>query len=184
MGLTPFYQFQHLAQEHHVVLYYDGYFSQAIVTAMGDALRQRLDQGSSTNPLRRKLFSVFVELAQNIVHYSAEHLTHAHATDQEMRRGAVWIGEHGGRYFVVCANPVLLNARDRIIRKLDPLRSMTVEEIRQAYRDALHGDAAPESKGAGLGFLTIARDATEPIEFEFVEEDGTDTLMFYLKATI
>ncbi len=63
MSLDHFYRFQDLARQQSVVFYYTGYFSQAIVSAMGDALRQRLNQTDASNVQRRKLFSVFIEMA-------------------------------------------------------------------------------------------------------------------------
>lgn len=185
MGIKAFHRFQDLAREQNVVFYYTGYFSQAVVTAMGDALRQRINSSDAANPTRRKLFSVFMEMAQNVVHYSADPLTASEHNDGEIRRGALWVGECDGHFFVVCANPVESAKVARIQDKLEPLRSMTNAEIKALYKEKLRAEGEEGSKGAGLGFLTVARDASEPIEFDFVEE-GADspTTLFYLKATI
>jgi hypothetical protein len=64
------------------------------------------------------------------------------------------------------------------------LRTMTLEEIKRAYQDTLRAEVPEGSKGAGLGFLTVARDASEPLEFEFEPCSGDDGMMFYLKATV
>ena len=41
------------------------------------------------------------------------------------------------------------------------------------------------SKGAGMGFLTVARDAREPLEFDFVPaENAGGSPVFYLKAAL
>jgi hypothetical protein len=60
---------------------------------------------------------------------------------------------------------------------------MTLEEIKRAYQNTLRADLPEGSKGAGLGFLTVARDASEPLDFEFVPCAG-GRQMFYLKATV
>lgn len=183
--LASFHHFQQLARERNVVFYYTGYFNQTMVGAMGEALRQRIGD-QAANGIRRRLFSIFVELAQNVVHYSAETLSDQAAVDREIRRGAIWIGEQDGRFFVVCANPVERRAVGRIRQKLEPLRAMTVDEIRSRYREQLRSAPQAGSKGAGLGFLTVARDASQPIEFDFVDAYGADdpTSLFYLKAII
>ncbi|MDN0081142.1 SiaB family protein kinase [Crenobacter sp. SG2305] len=182
MGLTAFHRFQDLAREENVVFYYTGYFSQSVVTAMGDALRQRLNSSDATNVTRRKLFSVFVEMAQNVVHYSADPLIDA--ADAELRRGALWVGEKGDHFYVVCANPIAREAQPKLLAKLEPLRTMTLDEIKQRYKEKLRTEGEAGSKGAGLGFLTVARDACEPIEFDFVDEPDSATTLFYLKATL
>lgn len=186
MSLDAFHRFQNLARDESVVFYYTGYFSQAIVTAMADALRLRLNQTDASNVQRRKLFSVFIEMAQNVVHYSAEHLTASDSDDQEIRRGALWVGEYQGQFYVVCANPVDRNQVGRIRDKLAPLLGMSNDDIKQLYKQKLRAENDAESKGAGLGFLTVARDASGPVEFDFADEHGPDspTTLFYLKATI
>jgi len=186
IGVASFHRFQQLALEEHVVFYYTGYFSQTMVTAMGEALRQRISYLDATNVTRRRLFSVYVELAQNVVHYSAEALSDCHQTVPEVRRGAIWIGEQDNHFYVVCANPVLRQSVEQIRNKLEPLRAMSLDEIKSQYRDKLRRETEVSSKGAGLGFLTVARDASEPIEFDFVDEYGSEnpTTLFYLKAII
>lgn len=183
--IASFHRFQQLARERNVVFYYTGYFNQTMVGAMGEALRQRISD-QAAGGIRRRLFSIFVELAQNVVHYSAEMLSDRAADDHEIRRGAIWIGEQDGRFFVVCANPVERRAVGRIREKLEPLRSMTLDQIKLQYREQLRSENQQGSKGAGLGFLTVARDASQPIEFDFVDEYGADdpTTLFYLKAII
>ena len=91
---------------------------------MGEALRQRISYLDATNVTRRRLFSVYVELAQNVVHYSAEALSDCHQTVPEVRRGAIWIGEQDNHFYVVCANPVLRQSVEQIRNKLEPLRAM------------------------------------------------------------
>ncbi|MFX7840615.1 SiaB family protein kinase, partial [Acinetobacter baumannii] len=83
-----------------VIFYYVGYFSQSIVTAMAEAVRLRLEQSGTAGPTRRRLFSSFVEMAQNIIHYSADTLTPPEQNQNELRHGSVCIGiDEEGRYF-------------------------------------------------------------------------------------
>jgi hypothetical protein len=62
---------------------------------------------------------------------------------------------------------------------------MSLEEIKEAYRQTLRADTPDESKGAGLGFLTMARDASAPLEFAFYPRAGApETTLFCLKTII
>ena len=67
--------FLDLAHQHQVIFYYVGYFSQNIVAAMAEAVKLQLEVAGVAGPTRRKLFSAFIEMAQNIIHYSADALT-------------------------------------------------------------------------------------------------------------
>lgn len=69
--------------------------------------------------------------------------------------------------------------------KLGALRNMTLDEIKQAYRQTLREETPEGSKGAGMGFLTLARDARQPLEFDFdTQHESGDSPVFYLKAAI
>jgi hypothetical protein len=184
MNYQEYRDFCKLVEKQRVVFYYFGYFSQNIVSAMAEAVRVRLEQSEKAASTRRKLFSSFVEMAQNIIHYSSNTLTPPEGNDKELRQGSLCIGGDSDRYYLHCANPVADGDVDGLKSRLESLRSMTLDEIKRAYRETLRSDQPEGSKGAGLGFLTVARDASEPLEFEFTRDDHVGTTMFYLKATI
>lgn len=174
-----------LAREHQVIFYYVGYFSQHIVAAMSDAVKLQLEVSGVAGPTRRKLFSSFVEMAQNIIHYSADALTSPTQREGEVRHGSVCIRREGdGSFLLLCANRVEPRIADDLRGKLEALRSMTLDELKQAYRKSLREEAPQGSKGAGIGLLTVARDAREPLEFDFDVDTAGGAPVFYLKAAI
>jgi hypothetical protein len=183
MNYSEFRDFSASVAQRRIVFYYFGYFSQNIVSAMAEAMRLQLEQAEPVASTRRKLFSCFVEMAQNITHYSADTLTAAEQRDNQLRQGSVCICAEGDHYYLLCANPVAIASVDSLRQKLEPLRTMTIDDIKRAYRETLRSETAEGSKGAGLGFLTVARDASAPLEFDFIANDS-ETVMFYLKATI
>ena len=178
-------EFCELARKKNVIFYYVGYFSQNIVTAMSEAVKLRLEQSGTAGPIRRRLFSSFVEMAQNIIHYSADSLTPPQQKQNELRHGSVCIGvDAEGHHFLLCANPIAVEQADVLRQRLESLRAMTLDEIKASYRESLRSEAPVDSKGAGLGFLTVARDASGPLEFDFEHTGDAGTAMFFLKTTI
>ncbi len=184
MELEKFSAFHDAAHREGLLFFYSGYFSQNIVAAMADAVRYRLKIQPAKSETLRKVFSAFVEMSQNIVHYSAEPITDEAADDHEMRYGTVSLGQQGDSYFVACGNPVSLDEAPVLKEKIDRIRVMTAEEIKKAYRERLRSESEQGSKGAGLGFLTLARDATRPINYAFEKLPSDATVFFYLKAVI
>jgi hypothetical protein len=153
-----------LAQQRNVIFYHMGYFSHHIISAMAEVVKLQLEISGVSGPTRRKLFSSFVELSQNIIHYSSDALSASVADESGLRQGAVCISSDGERHLMLCANPIATVDIDKVT-----LRAETPED----------------SKGAGLGFLTMARDACAPLEFGFhPRADDPDTTLFCLKATI
>lgn len=183
MQLDLFNVFRNSADFNGVLFYYNGSLSPNVIAAMSDTLKQRLESGDASGPKSRKLFSSFIEMVQNALHYSP-----AVPENNGEKIGAVAVGKKDDKFFVVCGNIVEKQYVDRIREKIEPLRSMSIDEIKKAYREQLKSDHSGDeiSKGAGLGFLTVARDASEPIEYSLLDMGGNEDKLayFYLKATI
>lgn len=182
MQLDMFNAFCNSADFSGVIFYYNGELSQNVIATMGDALKGRLEEEGNLGPKSRKLFSSYIEMVQNALHYSPP-------TPKGGKIGAVAVGKkQEDKYFIVCGNLVRREHMERIRDKIEPLQKMTIDEIKKAYREQLRNDRHSEdalSKGAGLGFLTVARDASEPIEYAFDAVPGNDELArFYLKAIV
>jgi hypothetical protein len=178
------HDFYHYAERGDVIFYYLGYFSQTIIAAMADSVKLRLEHNGAAGMTRRKLFSTFIEMAQNIIHYSADAHQSTPPDTAAMCHGAVFISKKGEHYQLHCANPVRADLVGQLREKLEHLRAMTIDEIKQEYKEMLRAETPAGSKGAGLGLLTVARDASEPLEFAFSPVTPAGNAMFYLKVTI
>lgn len=184
MNIEIFKGYRQFVTEQGVLFYYDGYLSQAIITAMGEALRGKLEAEDSASKATRKVFSTFVEMMQNIIHYADP------ANDRSVAAyGNVAVGRQDDRYYIVSGNSVASSHVERLQAKLEAIRTMPLDEIKAEYKRKLRTGSEEQdenSKGAGLGFLTVARDASAPIEFLFEPIAGTGNALsfFYLKATI
>ncbi|MGM3175036.1 SiaB family protein kinase [Dickeya lacustris] len=183
MSHSTYTEFINLSQQQNIALYYVGYFSQNIVCSLAETVRLQLEKSSAPPPIRRKLFSSFIEMTQNIIHYSACALT-PEAQNNEIRHGSVCIGVEAGKYFLLSANRVCTADIHTLRGRLEMLEAMTSDEIRLAYKASLREAAPASSKGADIGLLTVARDASEPLQFTFRDDATTGLATFYLKAVI
>ena len=186
MELSEFMAFSKESHDKGVIFYYGGYFSQSIIAAMADALRHKLEVRESRTATNRRVFSSFIEMAQNVLHYSASGIDDRAQDEGALRFGSVAVGCDGDKYFVMCGNLVHSEFVPMLREKLDPMRRMTLAEIKEAYRQQLRTEAAATSNGAGLGFLTLARDVTEPIQYSLIDVPGKAEChtFFFLRATI
>lgn len=190
MNIEVFKAFRHLVNEQGLLFYYNGVMSQTIVAAMGEALRGKLsDEAHESRSAKatRRVFSTFVEMTQNILHYAENQAEADLPSAGNLPIGNVAVGRDGERYYIVSGNLVIAAHTERLKLRLDALRAMSQEEIRAEYKRQLRNEAPDAlSKGAGLGFLTVARDASQPIEYLFEPFPGTSNTLsfFYLKAII
>jgi hypothetical protein len=171
-----FSAFAALAEGSGVVLYHSGPLDEPLVTAIAAMLRQRLQEDGASGATGRKVFSTFMEMAQNILHYS-----NAQAAGERMPAGALGVVRSGEGYEVLCGNFLPAGQVERVRGKLESIRAMEPDQVRQAYRRQLASEEEdPDSKGAGLGLLTMAASARAPIEYRFDPAPGMDGERSYL----
>lgn len=72
MEFDRFFKFSQLLLRDEFVLSYSGYVSEDILLAVGDTLRERLEDHARDGAQIRNVFSIFVELMQNIIRYGVE----------------------------------------------------------------------------------------------------------------
>ena len=187
MNLSSFELFQTQAAASGILFYHSGEFNEAVVAAAAQTLKHRVEENGATGPVKRKLFSTFVEMAQNIVHYAA---LPPGADATQGKDGTVAVGRSADDYWVICVNRVDTAHIARLSEKLDAVRSMSLEDIRKTYREQLHNTQHAQtdaiSKGAGLGWLTIARDAKQPLEYSFASDPASNgaSAFFFAKAVV
>ncbi|OIQ99151.1 hypothetical protein GALL_188890 [mine drainage metagenome] len=170
MEIDLFGSFQDDADKKGIVFYYSGALSQNVIATMGDILKQRLDNNDAKSAVTKKLFSSFIEMIQNALHYSPL------VPDSSSEKiGAVAVGKVEDHFYIVCGNLVDKKYISRITSKIEAVNSMSRDEVKQAYRMQLKNDHHSDddiSKGAGLGLLTLARDSISPIEYSFKDVSG------------
>ena len=171
MEINLFSDFHQDAEQRGIILYYSGAFSQNIVATISDILKTRLVGHDLNSFNSRKVFSSFIEMAQNAMHYSPL----APETGGE-KIGALAVGKNQDGIYIICANIIDRNYIDRISSKIDLVNNMSIEEVKAAYKIQLrnenHEDEDEISKGAGLGLLTMARDSKSKIEYRFRNVEG------------
>ena len=187
MNLANFENFQKQARTAGIVFYHTGEFTGPIISAAAEALKHRMQESGASGPATRKLFSTFVEMAQNIHHYASEAGDMVHGSLAGGGTISVIKGETD--YWVICVNRIETAQIARISEKLDTVRAMSLEEIKKAYKEQLHNsdhENDESSKGAGLGWLTVARDSKQPLEYSFSSDTAGDGkyAYFLVKAVI
>ncbi|CAA7611780.1 SiaB family protein kinase [Magnetospirillum sp. UT-4] len=166
-----------------IVFSFSGYMSEGILYSLGDALRQKMTLDETDVNTVKKVFSVFIEQAQNIIRYSAEKVQGDIGKAIELSSGMVTIGREDGHFFIVCANTILEEDVPRLRERLAHLQGMDKDAIKAYYKEQLREPPEEQSKGATIGLIEIARRASAPIEFDFDRIDA-ERHFFCLKVSI
>jgi len=182
--LAQYYrEFKRQLDEKGIVFSFSGYMSEGILYSLGEALRQKMTLEETNVTTIKKVFSVFVEQAQNIIRYSAEKVEGSVDRGIELSSGIVTIGTENERFFIVCANLVLNEDVAKLRGRLEQLRSMGADELKAYYKEQLREAPDDDSRGATIGLIEIARRASAPIDFDFEAIDA-DSSFFCLRVLI
>jgi len=185
-GLS-YLSFRKELEDRGIVFSYSGYLNEDILSGIGNAIRSKMTIDRTEEKISRAVFSAFVEQVQNVIRYSAETSTQASSGEVAgeealvLPYGLVAIGEYpDGQHFVTCCNMVLSSDTKKLSEQLESIRGLDRKELGALMRQQLR-DGPPEgSKGAGVGFIAIAREANGNWDYDIVEnaKEGFDFFSF------
>lgn len=172
--LMNLYEFKEDLNKRGVFFCFSGPVSQDLLVEIGATLKQKMKLEEARNSTALRVFSMVVEQAQNIIHYSAEKCPQEQSLTEatgELSIGIIAVGYEGERYFVLSGNRIYNKDVGRLREKLSGLQKMDRDALKKLYRLERKKGPGPGSKGAGLGFIDMAKKACKPIEFDFKKID-------------
>ncbi len=143
---------------HNILISFKGALSQEILVEMGDFIRNKI----TIDKKIKKIFAVFIELAQNIMHYSAEREI---SGNKSYGVGIITFLEGYDNYTIYSGNLIDKEKSSILREKIMSINSMTDEEKKNKYNEQIRKPADESNKGAGLGLLEIARKSAGKIDF-------------------
>jgi len=180
--------FQHLKNiktmtcEQNCFLTYVGYMSEDILESFGQNLRQRM-QGLNMRPgQNRHVFSLFVEMMQNIIRYGDEGHPLPAGEGHHSGYGMLAVSREDEDICIVGGNYISPERAKEISQKLDALAASTQDELRQIFMKTLRQPKEHDSKGAGLGLIEMMRRSNSPPQYRMDHADD-GSVFFMIKAT-
>ena len=156
-------------RKNKVIMAYNGAVSDSLMLALADLLKSRMI--AQDDPKRSKtVFSVFMEGVQNLIWHGNDHLDNS---------GMVLIAQDNSEVTIMCGNRISIDQTHALRKRLEQIKGADKETIRQLYREGMSSSADHTGPGAGLGLLEIARRATHPISYSFinVDENNVDFIL-------
>lgn len=175
-------RFYHQLQDKGIIFSFSGPISQSLLEGIGHTLKQKMTLEDTSTNIIQKVFSIFVELMQNIINYSAQKIT-AEEAEHDISYGVLIVGKEEDHFYIISGNYIQKDQEAALREKLTKIRSMDRDELKQFYKKQRRLQADNASKGAGLGFIEMARKASQPIEFEIARLENMYSF-FVVKAII
>ena len=166
-----------------IIFSFSGPISQNLLEGIGATLRQKMSLEETSTNITQKVFSIFVELMQNIINYSFERGSGGEA-DPELSSGILVIGKKNDQFYIKSGNYISRDQKDFLEEKLPIIRSMDKDELKKYYKKQRREEARENSKGAGLGFIEMARRASSPIEYDILPAAEQGKYFFVVNVVI
>lgn len=166
--------------DQNVVFVFHGYLTDPLLTALGAVVRQRLQFEGIDGRRGRDIFAVYVEQGQNIIRYSAERCI---VDDVEQAYGIIAIGREDGRYAVASANPVQNDQVAHLRKQFQVLETLDGDGLKALHKKRLREPPPPNSKGAGVGFIEMARRGSDGLHVDFTQ-NAAGTALFVIKVAL
>jgi len=153
------------------IISHSGYINEKIIIEKGDQLRTFFNSDIHKS---RKIFSIYMELIQNIFYYSCEK---TNVNGQSCSVGSIDVEYDNNKYIIKSRNKAENKFIENIKNKFPLINSLSKEQLRKLKIETRREPQAPLSKGAGIGLIQLAILSGNPLNIFFEKID--DSFSYY-----
>ena len=158
---------------------------------LAETVKTHLSHEQLQGSVSKAIFSVFIGQVTNMLMYSAEKEQYSFPPDYiltDVSIGSLIMGNKTDKrdtFFIQTKNAIKDENIAFLKEKIDKINALDKVQLRQLHKEKLHSDNDnPESQGAGLGLIEIARRATAPIAYTFESiSEGISSFTMYVEIT-
>lgn len=155
------------------------------IEGIGETLRRRLALDDLPLSASQSVFSVFVEQMNNMLMHATEkqRIGTECQPSTDVSTGMFILGASEKKYFLQSGNMMQTENVDTMRELIDYLNTLDKIALRKLYKQQIKEENKnPDSKGAGLGMIEIARRANSPIQYKFTPvENGQTFFAMYVE---
>ncbi|GEO80463.1 biofilm regulation protein kinase SiaB [Pararhodospirillum oryzae] len=145
-------------QRDKIMLCFNGPITATLIEEIGTALRAHMERMEESRSAVSDVFSVYIEMTQNIRRY-----VHAHDT-LALETASLFVSrDEQGHYIVTAGNVVMPDDGAALMTRINTLAAMDKAELKAAFKAQLRQPRAELEGSAGLGLIDMARKATRPL---------------------
>ena len=179
------YSFRQKIRENNIILSFEGAMSQGVLTALIDALREKviannIDSPNSMQYTVRKICAILVELAQNIQNHSLEQ---AFQDKSSSGSGIIVIRETKNSFNLTSGNNALKVDAENLASYCGRLNSLDEMSLKVLYKEKLRKERAKNVSSGGIGLIEMKRKSDQPFEYKMQPIDD-NTVFFSLSVNL
>ncbi len=172
---------QNRMRENGFLICFSGKFTQAIIEELGEAVKKYLEMEESPRNDIFNIFSIFIEQTQNIRNYCMSKEGNE-AFERIAHSCIVTIGKTEAGNLIRCGNLIEEKDIPGLVERIAVICRMDKTELKMYYKQKLREELPEGSTSAGMGFIDIARKASQPLEYSILKVD--DSFSFFTLQAI
>jgi len=173
----------------NIKVIYSGPMWEDGIKGLAEMVRSHLSHDQLSGSASKAIFSVFVEQVTNMLMHSTEKEQYTQPPDDtlvDVSIGTVIMGnktDRRGTFFVQSKNAIKNETIPFLSERIDHLNSLDRLGLRQFHKEMVRNENSnPDSRGAGLGLIEIAKRASAPIGYSFEPiDEGTSFFTMYVE---
>ena len=164
----------------NTMLCFNGPISRSLIEEIGNALKNYLQADHAQPNAAMDVFSVYIEMTQNIRHYAI-----AHDYDELASSATVVVARDDDKHYVVQAGNLVQKADgEALLARVNALAGMDKIALKAAFKTQLRQPRSESANsGAGLGLIDIARKSVQPLSATLTDVDD-GRAFFSLRSVI
>ena len=174
--IKKYYQF---ISEHDIIISYRGIVDGEAIASIIKLVEKRLLLSKETLKIRKKVINVLVESLQNILHYFEEESLEIGYVEQSF----MTILKQKDKYVIFTGNLLSVQRAKSLKKRIDNVNSMGQDDLHSLYMSVLETPKVHITRGAGLGFLDMAKRTENKIKYDF-QYFNEQYMLFILELVI
>lgn len=161
-----------------IIVYYKGPFDDVILAEIGNKIRKKAFDSPKAG---KRLFAVFMELAQNISLYSYE--KNRLESVGKWGVGTLVVYETPTAYVLTSGNMVKNDVLEQIRKKCEEINTLDRESLREMKRKYRTAELDSDHKGGNIGLIQVALKSDAPLDIDARQIDD-DRSFFTISVSI
>lgn len=178
------YAFYKQIQVNSIILSFKGAVSQDLLSRLAANLKNK--SLADNTAIGRKVFGIFIELAQN-VHLHSSEKSYSVKEDRPIGTGFLLVGEASDHYLISSSNMIKVEETVATLERCKYINSLNEEGLKKYYKEQRRMPQRKDKPGANIGLIDMARRSSNPIDasvYAYDDENSIITLSIKLDKTL
>ncbi len=167
MSTPDLYDLREIFDRQKIMVCFNGPINAALIEEIGRALRDYLNHQQEAPSAVADIFSVYIEMTQNIRRYADQHPELAGAAS-----AAIVVSREDEHYVISAGNVVSHIDGITLKERVDGMSGLDRPALKALFKAQLRQPREDLNGSAGLGLIDMARKATRPVSATVREIDA------------